>query len=182
VLGAIDLHLADQKLHIVAAPRSGKTTLGLEVFRRLGRRRLLLSPTRVIRDQCIAQLKDFVDESSWPLPWTSTYLDRPGFLTSITYQALHVPYRKSIEDQSTEENDTPEPGEGDALIANIADTRIGTMILDEAHHLRDEWWNALTRVLEQVEDLQLVALFRTRCSGVNPAPRWSKKADSRFAK
>ena len=166
VLGAIDLHLADQKLHIVAAPGAGKTTLGLEVFRRLGRRCLVLSPTRVIRDQWIARLRDFVDESSWPLAWTSTDLDHPGFLTSITYRALHVRYRQSIEDQSTEDDgteddDAPEPGEVDALIAHIADAGIGIFILDEAHHLRDEWWKALTRVLEQVEDLQLIALTAT---------------------
>lgn len=161
VLGAIDLHLADQKLHIVAAPGAGKTTLGLEVFRRLGRRCLVLSPTRVIRDQWIARLQDFVDENSWPTAWTSTDLDTPGFLTSITYQALHVRYRQTIQDDEPEDDYTPDSGEVDALITHIRDARIGTLILDEAHHLRDEWWKALTRVVERVADLQLIALTAT---------------------
>ena len=34
VLAEIERHLGDRKLHIVAAPGSGKTILGLEVFRR----------------------------------------------------------------------------------------------------------------------------------------------------
>lgn len=60
VLGAIDLHINDNKLHIVAAPGSGKTTLGLEVFRQLSKPTLVLSPTRTIRDQWIKRLRDFV--------------------------------------------------------------------------------------------------------------------------
>jgi superfamily II DNA or RNA helicase len=47
VLDAIDDHLDDYRLHIVAAPGAGKTTLGLEVFKRLGKSTLMLSPTRV---------------------------------------------------------------------------------------------------------------------------------------
>jgi hypothetical protein len=42
VLDALEEHLADQKLHVVAAPGSGKTCLGLEGFRRLGEPGLVL--------------------------------------------------------------------------------------------------------------------------------------------
>src|SRR6185503_21105933 len=35
VLDAARLHLADRRLHVVSAPGSGKTTLGLEMFRQL---------------------------------------------------------------------------------------------------------------------------------------------------
>ena len=163
VLNAIDLHLADQKLHIVAAPGAGKTTLGLEVFRRLDRRCLVLSPTRVIRDQWVARLKDFVPEDRWPLEWTSTDLDAPQFLTSITYQALHTRYRQVLKDQDdgTESDDPPDTNEVDTLIAHMKAADIGILILDEAHHLRDEWWKALTAVVDRVEDLQLIALTAT---------------------
>ena len=44
-------YLADRKLHIVAAPGSGKTTLGIELIRRLGEPCLVLSPSITIRQQ-----------------------------------------------------------------------------------------------------------------------------------
>ena len=44
VLSNSEKYLADGKLHIVAAPGSGKTTLGIELIRRLGEPCLILSP------------------------------------------------------------------------------------------------------------------------------------------
>ena len=75
-------------------------------------------------------------------------MDNPGFLTSITYQALHVRYRQSIEDQSTEDNgteddDAPEPGEVDTLIAHITDYHAVPALLgarkQTANLLYDAW-------------------------------------------
>ena len=160
VLAAVDRHLADQKLHVVAAPGAGKTTLGLEVFRRLGRRCLVLSPTRVIRDQWVARLKDFVSDQAWPLSWVSLDLDNPGFLTSITYQALHTRYRETL-DETDADDDAPDAKEVDTLVTQIRDADIGILVLDEAHHLRDEWWKALTTVAEAIDNLQLIALTAT---------------------
>jgi superfamily II DNA or RNA helicase len=95
-LNEIDCHLSDDKLHVVAAPGAGKTTLGLEIFRRLGSSCLVLSPTRIIRNQWIRRLVDFIPqgESVEILPWVSQEFDKPGYLTSITYQALHTRFRK----------------------------------------------------------------------------------------
>ena len=44
VLDEAGRYLADKKIHIVAAPGSGKTILGLELVRRLGRPALILGP------------------------------------------------------------------------------------------------------------------------------------------
>ncbi|MCL2300544.1 MAG: DEAD/DEAH box helicase family protein [Firmicutes bacterium] len=44
-------YLADKRLHIVAAPGSGKTILGLELIRRLDAPALVLSPSVTIRQQ-----------------------------------------------------------------------------------------------------------------------------------
>ncbi|MCI0692586.1 hypothetical protein L0337_11355 [candidate division KSB1 bacterium] len=44
------LMLNDNHLHIIAAPGSGKTILGLEVVRRLNKPALILSPTLAVRD------------------------------------------------------------------------------------------------------------------------------------
>lgn len=51
VLDEFAQHAADQRIHVVAAPGSGKTVLGLELVRRIGRPALVLAPTRTIRDQ-----------------------------------------------------------------------------------------------------------------------------------
>ena len=165
VLAAVDLHLADRRLHVVAAPGAGKTTLGLEVFRRLGRRCLVLSPTRVIRDQWIARLKDFVADDDWPLPWTSLDLDRPGLLTSVTYQAVHTRLREAAADDEEEEleysGEAPDVDEVDDFVEHLRAAMVEVLILDEAHHLRDEWWRALTRIVDQIEGLTLVALTAT---------------------
>ncbi len=169
VLKAIQLHLADKKLHVVAAPGAGKTTLGLEAFRRFGRPALVLSPTRSIRDQWISRLADFAQEpSQWPPPWVSTDIEKPGFLTSVTYQALHTKYRDgedaddSDDKPGEEENDLP-PGEDELklLVKRLRRAKVGTLILDEAHHLRAEWWKALTAIIDELPDSSLVSLTAT---------------------
>ena len=44
VLEELVMHFSDKRLHVVAAPGAGKTTLGIEVIRRLGNPTLILSP------------------------------------------------------------------------------------------------------------------------------------------
>lgn len=51
ILDDLDYHLRDQKLHVVAAPGAGKTTLGIEVIARLQRPTLILCPTNTIKNQ-----------------------------------------------------------------------------------------------------------------------------------
>src|SRR5215470_659829 len=49
-------HMGDGRLHVVAAPGSGKTVLGLEVLRRIDAPTLVLAPTITIRDQWVDRL------------------------------------------------------------------------------------------------------------------------------
>ena len=51
-------YLLDGKLHIVAAPGSGKTTLGIELIRRLGAPCLILSPSITIRQQWLERITE----------------------------------------------------------------------------------------------------------------------------
>jgi len=53
VLNELGQHLDDNRLHIVAAPGSGKTVLGLEVMRLLAKPTLILAPTLTVRNQWI---------------------------------------------------------------------------------------------------------------------------------
>lgn len=185
ILGALNRDLLDNKLHLVAAPGSGKTILGLEIFRRLGKPALALSPTRTIRDQWISRLKDFVrEEAPWPPRWTSTDLWKPGEFTSVTYQALHTNYRRDQEaipedheDGEVEEADSLDEALDQTEIAAITDVLkragVGTLILDEAHHLRAEWWKALTALAAGLPSLTIVSLTATPPYDVI-GPEWNR--------
>lgn len=185
VLNSVRLYLADQRLHIVAAPGSGKTTLGLEIFRQLGHPSLVLSPTRVIRNQWIERLRDFFPaDEAFPPAWTSRSLDEPAFLTSITYQALHTKYRDEIREADTDDEISAEEEteirtkaineqEISALIQSLETAGIRTLILDEAHHLRAEWWKALTKVIDSIEGMIIVSLTATPPYGSNSA-EWKR--------
>lgn len=170
VLTELEHHLGNGKLHVVAAPGAGKTTLGLEVFRLLGKRTLVLSPTRGIRDQWITRLRDFLpDDAAFPPEWVSENLREPGVFTSITYQALHTWYRDDQVPEAGEDGEPEEETETEALKreeivrlgAWIAERNIRTLILDEAHHLRQEWWAALAAVLAEAPDIVTISLTAT---------------------
>jgi hypothetical protein len=78
-------------LHLVAAPKSGKTVLGLEVIKRANQPTLVLAPTITIRDQWVDHPVDrFLPPGSGRPAWLSTELRSPAFLTVATYQALHA--------------------------------------------------------------------------------------------
>lgn len=175
VLDSAAVHILDRRIHIVAAPGAGKTTLGLEFFRLLGRPALVLSPTRTIRDQWILRLHDFLPGDTDAEPdWVSTDLAQPAVFTSITYQALHSSYRRLIGENGAGVDD-PEAleKEFELLAKSLSKADIGhlvdslraagilTLILDEAHHLRSEWWKALTAVLEELPEVTLVSLTAT---------------------
>lgn len=167
VLEAIESHLDDQKLHIVAAPGAGKTSLGLEVVRRLGNNTLILSPTRIIRNQWLERLGDFLPESISGIPdWCSTDLHSPGVITSITYQALHSRYKTQHEESIDEDIDVdtekpPPVAEIDRLASILRARQIKTLVLDEAHHLQSAWWKALTHLTGQLTDLHIISLTAT---------------------
>jgi len=153
VIDAIEQHLDDDRLHVVAAPGAGKTTLGLEVFRKLKKRALVLSPTRIIRDQWILRLNDFIEASDvTKLDWVSNDINDPKVLTSITYQALHSKLSTELsadldDEEGTVLNDSAddslndgldnEPVSGDVneFIVSLKNNNIEVIIMDEAHHL-----------------------------------------------
>ena len=167
VLSALEQHLTDKKLHVVAAPGSGKTCLGLEVFRRLRTPALVLSPTRTIRDQWLSRLADFLPpDSPCPPPWSSTALDALGFITSITYQALHTRHRNQRAEAEDETDDpdaaeVPTAPELKQVAGRLRDAGVRTLIFDEAHHLRREWWEALARLVDELPEVRLVSLTAT---------------------
>src|SRR5580704_11746324 len=81
LLERLDEYLADGRLHVVAAPGSGKTVLGLEVIRRIDEPTLVLAPTITIRDQWVDRLVDlFLPPGLGKPECVSTELKKPAFL------------------------------------------------------------------------------------------------------
>src|SRR6266853_5369136 len=81
VLDHLDSYLDDKRVHIVAAPGSGKTVLGLEIIRRIDQPTLVLAPTITIRDQWVDRLVGlFLPPGLGNPEWVSTELKKPAFL------------------------------------------------------------------------------------------------------
>src|SRR5215472_5153957 len=113
LLENLDRYLDDKRLHLVAAPGSGKTVIGLEVIRRINRPTLVLAPTITIRDQWVDRLVDlFLPPGVGRPAWVSTELKKPALLTVATYQALHAIY--SGEQDGEQEEQAPADSEENA--------------------------------------------------------------------
>ncbi|GAA3587834.1 DEAD/DEAH box helicase family protein [Flavivirga amylovorans] len=128
LLKNFDNHISDNHFHVIAPPGSGKTILGIEIIRRLGEKTLVLAPTLTIRNQWEDRLQSFFTKSK-TFESYSFNVKSPSDITFATYQSLHAFY-KTFEDK----ND---------YYAFFKKHNIKTLVLDEAHHLKNEWWNCL---------------------------------------
>lgn len=173
VLQNANTHLRDGKIHIVAAPGSGKTILGLELIRGLKSPALVLSPSVTIRQQwgerfCSGFLPDGEDEAGY----ISYDLKQPGLITSVTYQALYAAWNKQKLNSAEESEEGSETADftGFDLIETVKKAGIRTICLDEAHHLRSEWQRSLEAFIEALgKNLTMIALTATPPYDSTPA-------------
>jgi len=176
VLAELNDHLEDNHLHVIAAPGSGKTILGLEVSRVLNQPTLILAPTLAIRDQWVDRFVNFFCTNHREFPtWISKDIRSPGFLTVSTYQGLHSAYvgKREKEEEEPEDrfpqewrecNDIAPRNKNEAkhiLIDELKRIDFHTIVVDEAHHLRSEWWKCLIDIKQQLENPTIVALTAT---------------------
>ena len=86
-LAALDRDVArgDRATYLVVPPGGGKTLIGLEAARRLGRPTVVLCPNTAIQAQWVAQWQASFGPD--PLPATASR-ELPTPLTVLTYQAL----------------------------------------------------------------------------------------------
>jgi len=146
-LASFQEHITDNHLHVIAPPGSGKTILGLEMLLRINKPTLVLAPTLTIRNQWRDRFVDFFE----PTPEKQTLslsIKDPALLTFSTYQSLFA-LHKSFGDNADEQ-----------LVKFIKQHKIETLVLDEAHHLKNEWWNCLFQ-LKGIEGLTIVSLTAT---------------------
>ena len=178
VLAQMDSYLEDRRLHLVAAPGSGKTVLGLEIVRRIDQSTLVLAPTITIRNQWIERLLElFLPDGTKP-DWVSTDLRKPAVFTVSTYQALHALYSGSGDSEWVEEEKQEADSASEGTIEEngqrecetkekaylpepLLGARFRTLVVDEAHHLRSEWWKTLTAFSEHLDRPTIVALTAT---------------------
>jgi superfamily II DNA or RNA helicase len=146
VLEELSQHFGDERLHVVAAPGAGKTVLGLEIIRRIARPALVLAPTVAIRDQWANRLCPLFLSQPPGSEEISRHLAQPGQLTVTTYQALDAVRRA---------------GSFDELIATLDGRGPVTLVFDEAHHLRREWWKCLEELAASLTNPRIVALTAT---------------------
>lgn len=162
VLDHLPQHLKDNKLHIIAPPGSGKTVLGLEVMLRLNKPTLILAPTLAVRNQWIDRFCELflhVDE----IPdWISRDIYAPAFLTVSTYQGLHAAFNniKNSEEEDSTETTTCTNHNAKSIVELLKAQKIATIIVDEAHHLKKEWWKSLD-YLERYLEATIVGLTAT---------------------
>jgi len=183
VLDDLQDHLTDGHLHVIAPPGSGKTVLGLEVAIRLNKPTLILAPTIAIRNQWIQRFCELFLQTNLTPDWISRDIRNPKFMTVVTYQGLHAACNNwrikevEIEEEETEEkeNERSTNQNLDNIISGLRKQNIKTIVVDEAHHLKNEWWQTLTNVKEELDPI-IVGLTATPPYDVT-AIEWQRYID-----
>ncbi len=159
----------ERQAYVVMPPGAGKTILGLEIARRVGRRTLVLTPNTAVQGQWLRQWEQFGPQDAHPRS-ASVERDLDADVTVLTYQALSV-WDRTADDEDAEDDSSlgiaerrraavrGEPGtdlldllhpRGRELIARAAATGPWMLVLDECHHLLETWGalaGALARAL-----------------------------------
>lgn len=185
VLDDLQDHLTDGHLHVIAPPGSGKTVLGLEVAIRLNQPTLILAPTIAIRNQWIQRFCELFLQSNLTPDWISRDIRNPKFLTVVTYQGLHAACNNwrieeeiDVEEEETEDTNGNGPSTNpnlESILKGLISQNIKTIVVDEAHHLKNEWWKTLTKVKEKLDPIT-VGLTATPPYDVS-ATEWQRYID-----
>jgi superfamily II DNA or RNA helicase len=182
VLDNLANHLDDGKLHVIAPPGSGKTVLGLEVMLRLNQPTLILAPSIAIKQQWIDRFCELFLQTDTRPDWISTDIYSPAFLTVCTYQGLYAAFTNTMEIEEEEEVEVEESIEkiGDIkqqakIVETLKNIGIKTVVADEAHHLKNVWWRALTVLVDEIKP-KVIGLTATPPYDVTLA-EWNRYID-----
>jgi superfamily II DNA or RNA helicase len=145
---------------VTMPPGAGKTLVGTEVARLLGRRAVVFSPNTAIQAQWAAAWE------AYDGPRASAQRDLRTPFTSLTYQSLAV-----FEDDAREEGSPTDDGEishvdrlhpnGRELIETLRAAGPLTIVLDECHHLLEVWGELLREVLDVLPEACVLGLTAT---------------------
>ncbi|MFI3168592.1 MAG: DEAD/DEAH box helicase family protein [Faecalibacterium sp.] len=158
---------SDGRVHIVAAPGSGKTTLGIELICLMDEPCIVLVPSITIREQWIARIEEaFLQAGVQSADVLSQNLKEMKLITVATYQGMHsamVQYKGQLRDEIDEDTTLQEEVDYEAfdLVAALSAHKIKTICLDECHHLRSEWWKSLEKLQKNTALTYTIALTAT---------------------
>jgi superfamily II DNA or RNA helicase len=130
--------------YVVVPPGGGKTLIGLEAARRLGRRTLVLCPSTAVQAQWLGQ---WSAAFAPPVVAATVSRDLPTPLTVLTYQAV-------CRDSSIHQD-------GQRLLSELNASGPATLVLDECHHLLEVWGRVLREVVTQLGRPHLIGLTAT---------------------
>ncbi|HEU5389504.1 MAG TPA: DEAD/DEAH box helicase family protein [Streptosporangiaceae bacterium] len=162
---------AGKATYLVVPPGGGKTLIGLEAARRLGRPAVVLCPSTAIQAQWLAQWREAF--SSAEVPATASR-ELPTPLTVLTYQALctlgaagtrdtmrSAGRARDLDGDGTEGLLSLLHPNGRELITRLRDGGPWTLVLDECHHLLELWGRLLQAVIGQLDQPRIVGLTAT---------------------
>jgi superfamily II DNA or RNA helicase len=142
---------------VTMPPGAGKTLVGTEVGRLLGRRTVVFSPNTAIQGQWVRTW------DAYDGPRGGTQRDLRTWFTALTYQSLAI-----FEDD--EQAEGAEGGRGQverlhpnglALIETLKAAGPLTIVLDECHHLLEVWGQLLREVLDDLPEAVVLGLTAT---------------------
>jgi superfamily II DNA or RNA helicase len=162
-----DQAAGDRSFYVVMPPGAGKTVVGLEAARRMGRRTLVLAPNTAVQGQWAATWDARFGPSDSPC---GTDRDLSAPVTVLTYQSIAV-----IDRGTTAEQRRAVLREGDrqallnllhpngrAVIELAATLGPWTLVLDECHHLLATWGGLVRAIVDQLgADTALIGLTAT---------------------
>ncbi|TDQ48010.1 DEAD/DEAH box helicase family protein [Actinorugispora endophytica] len=161
-LAALDARWAsgDKRAWVVLPPGAGKTLVGLEAARRLGRRTVVFTPNTAIQGQWITQWRAF-ERPDGCTAGLRRSLEHD--VTVLTYQSLAVfdPDAETDEEGNELSLLGRLHGNGGALVEALHAAGPITVILDECHHLLQMWGRLLAEVLADLEDAHVIGLTGT---------------------
>ncbi|RKS06758.1 type III restriction/modification enzyme restriction subunit [Nocardiopsis sp. Huas11] len=142
---------------VVLPPGAGKTLVGLEAARRLGRRTVVFAPNIAIQGQWITHWEAY-DRPDGGTAGTGRALEDD--LNVLTYQSLAVFDPEAETDGSGSVRDRLHPN-GQALVRALHDAGPLTVVLDECHHLLQVWGRLLAEILDELPDAHVIGLTGT---------------------
>ena len=160
-LAAVDARWAQgqRRTWIVLPPGSGKTLVGLEAARRIGRRTVVLVPNTAIQAQWVAHWQAFDGSST-----AGTDRGLVDDVNVLTYQSLAV-FDPDAETDEEGRSATPVRdrlhANGRALVEALHDARPLTLLLDECHHLLQVWGRLLDEILGDLPNAHVIGLTGT---------------------
>ncbi|MEU3021040.1 DEAD/DEAH box helicase family protein, partial [Nocardiopsis sp. NPDC007018] len=172
-LAEVDRRWADgaHRTWIVLPPGSGKTLVGLEAARRLGRRTVVLVPNTAIQGQWVGHWERFTRPEGCA---AGTSRDLGHAVNVLTYQSLAV-FDPDAETDEEGRSATPVRdrlhANGRALVDALHAAGPLTLLLDECHHLLQVWGRLLAEVLDGLPDARVVGLTGTPAASLTASEK-----------